>query len=189
MVAVAYDYAEIPVRPDGFTISDLDELRPDGRRYELLDGTLIVSPSPRWEHQWAVRAVYEAIRKLCPPNLEAFPVPLEVSQGEHTYFEPDLVVVRNYDLVEGVRFRCVPVLVVEVVSPSSRGIDNVLKRHAYARIGVPHYWIVDIDEPAVVALRLVDGGYAELARAEGDEVLAVGEPFPVELVPDEVRRR
>lgn len=188
MVTVAYDYSEIPVRPDGFTISDLDGLRPDGRRYELLDGTLIVTPSPSWEHQWAVTAVYDTLKTTCPPHLKIFPVPLEVSQGDRTYFEPDLIVVRMDDLVEDVRFRELPVLVIEVVSPSSRSIDNVLKRYAYARIGVPHYWVFDTKEPAVEVLRLATEGYETVSRTVSGETLVVSEPFEVTLRLEELRR-
>jgi Uma2 family endonuclease len=108
--------------------------------------------------------------------------------GEGTYFEPDLIVVRGADLVDDVRFRAVPVLVAEVLSPSTRSYDQVLKRHAYARIGVPHYWIVDLDEPSVAALTLVDGGYVETARAVGDDSLTVTEPFAVGVVPSSLRR-
>ncbi len=188
MAGMALAYEDIPIRDGGFTIADLEELPPDGRRYELLDGVLLVSPSPRWEHQWGIRELYNRLAPHIPPHLQGFPVPLDVSQGERTYFEPDLVVVRGADLVEGVRFRALPVLVAEVLSPSTRSFDQVLKRHAYARIGVPHYWIVDLDEPSIAALTLVDGGYAETARAAGDETFTVTEPFPISVIPTSLRR-
>jgi Uma2 family endonuclease len=188
MVAMALAYEDIPIRDGGFTIADLEELPPDGRRYELLDGVLLVTPSPRWEHQWGIEVLADALRAAVPSTLVAFGLPLEVSQGERTYFEPDLVVVRDTDLVEGVRFRAVPVLVGEVLSPSTRSFDQVLKRHAYARIGVPHYWIIDLDEPSIVVLTLIDGGYVETARAVGDETLMVTEPFGVSVIPSSLRR-
>jgi Uma2 family endonuclease len=189
MVTMAVAYEEIPVRPGGFTIADLDDLPADGRRYELLDGVLLVSPPPRWEHQWGVTELHRVLHSCCPADLHAFPVPLEVSQGDDTYFEPDVIVVRDSDLVDGVRFRALPVLVAEMLSPSSRSIDQVLKRHAYARIGVPHYWIVDYHVPAITALTLVDGGYVETASATGDAVFTADEPFPVRLRPSDLRRR
>ncbi len=52
-MSVMAAYEEIPVRPGGFTVEDLDAMPDDGRRYELIDGTLLVSPAPRWEHQHA----------------------------------------------------------------------------------------------------------------------------------------
>jgi hypothetical protein len=80
MVTMAVAYEEIPVRPGGFTIADLEEMPADGRRYELLDGVLLVSPPPRWEHQWGMTELHRVLDACCPADLHAFPVPLEVSR-------------------------------------------------------------------------------------------------------------
>jgi Uma2 family endonuclease len=88
-----------------------------------------------------------------------------------------------------------PLLVVEVLSPSTRLYDLNTKRFAYEKMGVPSYWILDPTEPgALVAFELDDAGrYREVAHVEGDEEFAATRPFPVTVVParllDGLRRR
>ncbi len=64
MASMAYD--TIPVRDGGFTVEDLDEMPEDGRRYELVDGVLIVSPSPFPRHQVAGLTLYRLLVEACP---------------------------------------------------------------------------------------------------------------------------
>jgi Uma2 family endonuclease len=72
---------------------------------------------------------------------------------------------------------------VEILSPSTRRKDLVLKRSKYQDVGVEHYWIVDPAEPSILALSLVNGHYAEVGRAVGDEEFRAELPFPVVIVP------
>ena len=102
--------------------------------------------------------------------------------------QPDLSVVRDCDLVPGRPFLSVPVLAVEILSPSTARVDRLLKRSVYAALGVPSYWIVDCDEPSVTVLRLVGDGYVEQATVRGDETLTVAEPFPLTLRPSQLVR-
>ena len=60
-------------------------------------------------------------------------------------------------------------LVVEVVSPSSRRYDRVTKLGWYARLGVPEYWIVDLEARTLERLVLHDGTYVIAASLEGEE--------------------
>jgi len=64
-----------------------------------------------------------------------------------------------------------PELVVEVVSPSSRRYDRVVKLRWYAQLGVPEYWIVDPEARTVERLKLEHGAYVIAQNAAGDEVL------------------
>jgi Uma2 family endonuclease len=90
--------------------------------------------------------------------------------------------------VPGESYLSVPVLAVEILSPSSVGVDRLLKRHVYATLGVPSYWIVDLDEPAVTVLTLVSGSYVDQATVVGDDQLTVAEPFPVTFQPSQLVR-
>lgn len=72
---------------------------------------------------------------------------------------------------------------VEVLSPSTRRIDRTAKRLAYEEAGVPAYWLVDPDVPAVTVLELVDGRYEEVAVVAGEESYTASTPFPVEITP------
>lgn len=68
-------------------------------------------------------------------------------------------------------------VVVEIVSPSSRRIDHVLKRNEYARAGIPHYWIIDITEPVSMLVCHEAGpfGYRDSGEATGK--YGISEPF------------
>jgi Uma2 family endonuclease len=72
---------------------------------------------------------------------------------------------------------------VEVLSPSTRRFDLLLKRDRLQTAGVPSYWLVDPDGPSVTVLELQEGAYVQVARADGDEVCEVVRPFPLRMVP------
>jgi Uma2 family endonuclease len=164
------------------TYDDLQNLPEDGHRYELLDGALLVTPSPNHAHQRCVLSLAVVLRDAAPPDLEVIIAPFDWLIGPRTSFEPDILVARRADIGER-NLPLPPVLAVEVVSPSTRRIDLVLKRDAYAAAGMPSYWIVDPDVPGLTALRLEGGAYVEEASVSGDEALIASSPFPVTVVP------
>lgn len=164
-----------------YTIADLDDLPEDGRRYELADGRLLVSPMARRRHQWVSDRLGDVLKAVCPAHLVVFPLPINVDDPDATHFEPDLTVVRKeFALVEN---GDIPLLAVEIRSPSTAGRDAVLKRREYARLGIASYWLLDVDVPSLRVLELVDGDYVERAYAEGEQSLGVARPFPVTVVP------
>jgi Uma2 family endonuclease len=73
------------------------------------------------------------------------------------------------------------VVAVEFLSPSSRRLDRQTKRDEYADAGIPHYWIVDLDEPgSLVACHLAgEFGYVDRGAATG--IFHTTEPFPLEV--------
>ncbi|CAM3372035.1 Uma2 family endonuclease [Occultella aeris] len=79
-------------------------------------------------------------------------------------------------------------LAVEVLSPSIRRKDLVLKRSKYEDCGVQSYWIIDPRAPSLVALDLVDGGYVTSADVAGDERAVLHRPFVVDVVPADLVR-
>ena len=164
-----------------YTLADLDDFPEDGRRYELADGRLLVSPMARKLHQLGSQELGRALRDACPPHLYVFGLPINVDDPDSTHFEPDVTVVRR-DLAK-IENADLPLLAVEVRSPSTASRDAVLKRREYARLGMPSYWMFDVDAPSLVVLELVDGDYVETARATGDQSLTVTRPFPVTLNP------
>ncbi len=164
-----------------YTLADLDAFPEDGRRYELADGWLVVSPMARRLHQIGCKALGAALERSCPDHLYVFPLPINVDDPDATHFEPDLTVVRR--ALAKVENGDLPLLAVEVRSPSTASSDAVRKRHEYARLGVPSYWLLDVDVPSLVVLELQDGEYVERARAVGEQSLTVVRPFPVTLCP------
>ncbi|MFC7622600.1 Uma2 family endonuclease [Microlunatus sp. GCM10028923] len=167
------------------TRADLADAPDDGHRYELIDGTLIVSPAPRLPHQRAVRRLLIELDAACTDGLEVLTAPFDVVLAEDTVVQPDVLVARTSDLTE-TDLPVAPVLIVEVLSPSTRRFDLVLKRSRFESAGVEHYWVVDPDEPSITAWTLVDGTYRDSLRAIGDEEFDAGRPFPVRITPSEL---
>jgi Uma2 family endonuclease len=155
----------------------------DGHRYELLDGTLLVSPAPVPIHQTIVLRVARALEDAQPTDLQTFVAPLDVVLADDTVLQPDVLVARRADLTDR-NLSAAPVLAVEVISPSTQRIDRFLKHSRYAAAGVEHYWIIDPDEPSLVAYVLgPHGTYDELARAHGGDIYTAIAPFEVQLTP------
>jgi Uma2 family endonuclease len=171
------------------TVADLELLPDDGHRYELIDGTLIVSPAPAWEHQEVQAALLGWLRQHCPSGLRALAAPFEVQLAMDTAVQPDLFVARFADMRRK-NLPVSPLLAVEVRSPSTVLIDRNLKRATYERFGIPSYWLVhpDSEEPSVTVLELVSGCYVERATVVGKQPYAVERPFPVTIVPADLVR-
>ncbi len=164
-----------------YTLADLGDFPEDGHKYELADGWLLVSPMARRRHQIGAWELGNALAAVCPPHLYAFGVPINVDDPDATHFEPDVTVVRReFALIEN---GDLPLLVVEIRSPSTAGRDAVLKRREYARLGIPSYWLLDVDVPSLRVLELQDNEYVEIAYAEGEAAVSVELPFPVSIVP------
>lgn len=170
-----------------FTADDLDALPDDGNRYELLDGELLVTPSPTVRHQNVAGELFLALRLALPPGLRVLMAPMDVRFGPKRQLQPDLLVLRDEGL-EAVRVESVPLLVVEILSPGTRSRDLVQKRRAYEEEGVVSYWIVDPKAPSLIVLELADGAYQEVARVAGDQPWTASLPYVVTVVPRDLLR-
>jgi len=162
---------------------DLDRMPDDGRRYELYDGVLVVSPRPGNPHQEVAAELLGLLRSRCPAGLRAIPEPA-VRIAPDTEFAPDLAVISREQVSEP---KCTepPLLVVEIRSPSTAVIDLNRKKAAYERFGVGSYWVVvpETAEPELIVFELANGRYQEAAHVRGEERFAADRPFPVEVVP------
>ena len=171
------------LRHDGdWTVEDLRALPDDGLQYELADGVLLVSPSPRPAHQRALVRLLVVLVDACPPELEVFPAPLDFQPTRRRSLQPDLLVVRKEDVGE-LAIERPPLLVVEILSPSTRAKDLLVKRALYADSGVAAMWVVDLDEPSITGWVLRDGTWSDERRASGDEEFRARLPFPVQVRP------
>ena len=164
-----------------FTVAELDRMPDDGRRYELLDGVLIVSARPTTIHQFVAMRLLRMLADACPEDLCVIPEPA-VELSPQTEFDPDLVVVRM-DQIGGAKLTEPPLLVIEIRSPSTALIDLNRKKAAYERFGVGSYWIVNPEppQPELTVYELRDGRYALMATASGP--LVVNRPFTVSIDP------
>jgi len=169
-------------RSRALTRDDLETMPDDGHRYELIDGTLIVTPAPSRGHQRIVVELLVALHRACPDDLEVFVAPFDVAVAPDTVMQPDLLVARKSDSTPR-DLPVAPLLAVEVLSPSTRRIDLTLKRSRYEAAGCASYWVVDPDEPSLTAWQLEDGRYVEVAHVEGTEEYAANAPYDVAISP------
>jgi Uma2 family endonuclease len=165
------------------TYDDVQRLPDDGNRYELLDGYLLVTPSPIPGHQRCVARLLFTLMEAAPAGIDVLPAPTDWYVDERNVFEPDIVVSRRTDVGER-RIEVAPLLVVEIHSPGTRVRDLTLKRAAYERGGADAYWLVDLDGPRLTVLeRGPDGRFAEVAAVEASDPFHAERPFPVTVVP------
>lgn len=168
------------------TRADLELMPDDGHRYELIDGTLIVTPSPSFAHQ---RAVMSLVRLLIQPpaHLELLAAPFDIPLAEDTVLQPDVVVVtRTADVYNPADPELL--LAIEVLSPSTRLIDLNLKKARLEQAGTPSYWVVDPVEPMLIAWGLREGTFVEVARVSGEESWTASVPFDVTICPADLVR-
>ena len=164
------------------TRDDLDAMPEDGHRYELIDGILVVTPSPSYRHQSAAGQLYLLLTTACSNDLKVLFAPFDVVLADDTVVEPDLLVARRDDFTER-DLPGPPLLAVEVLSPSTRRFDLLLKRSRYEAAGCHSYWVVDPDVPTFTAWELRDGAYGLVGEVSGEQPLTLTAPFPVTVVP------
>ncbi|HRD63695.1 MAG TPA: Uma2 family endonuclease [Nocardioides sp.] len=155
-------------------------------RYELLDGAIIVSPSPGLAHQQAVLELAVLLREAAPSGLMVAVSPLDTYLPTGDVLEPDVLVFDPAIIVDDKLQGGVPLLAVEVLSPSSRRRDVGDKLTAYRDAGVPSYWVVDPIDPRLRAWSLVDGAYVEIADVSGDEEWTAAAPYAVTFRPSDL---
>ena len=153
-------------------------------KYEVIDGTVVVSPAPTARHEDNTAAVLTALRSACPPELivlGSYGWRYDPSQP-YSYLDPDTVVVSRDGLDLDANWHDnVPLLALETRSPSTRRLDEGVKRDLYAEGGVASYWLLDPRTPRLRILELRDGEYVETAVLDGPGELTVERPFPVTL--------
>ena len=142
------------------TIDELLALPEDGRRHELLAGSHVVTPSPRPDHQRVVFAIARLLEDEIAgrEDLEVFGASGDIILRPDTVVEPDVFLLRSGP---GRRFSSwrdapVPLLAVEVLSPSTVARDRGIKRRLYLEAGVEEYWIVDVDARMIERWRAGD---------------------------------
>jgi Uma2 family endonuclease len=139
----------------GMTVAELHAMEgtDDGRRWELIDGELFVSPAPNFGHQGVLRNMFLVLVRALGER-RVFFAPLDIQVGPQTVVQPDVVVFTAEDEAtmqpdEHVRDGLIPQIAVEVSSPSTRRLDIIHKRRLYEDSGVAEYWFVDREAEVV----------------------------------------
>jgi Uma2 family endonuclease len=169
-----------------WTVARVLDLPDDGKRYEVVDGELLVTPAPSLTHQRAIRALYDTIGPFVEAHRlgEVLLSPADIEFDQRTLVQPDLFVA---PLIEGRRPRSWReiqglVLAVEVLSPSTARADRQVKRRRYQRQAVPEYWIVDLDARLVERWRPADERPEILAERLEWQPSANVPPLSIDLV-------
>ena len=172
--------------PTTWTAEMVRALPDDGNRYEVIDGTLLVTPAPSYPHQRAVRELL----KVLDPYLtehgigEVMLSPADIELDPKGLVQPDVFV---QGLVDGHLSRAwnsgAPLmLVAEILSPSTARYDRITKRLRFQRAGIPEYWIVDIDGRIVERWRPGDERPEMLAESLSWQPEPAAEPLVIDLV-------
>jgi len=157
------------------TYEDLLKLPDDDKRHELIDGVHYVMSSPVVRHQRVVRRLGLSIGNYVDATGcgEMFFVAVDVVLSPYDVVVPDLVFVstERIHLLQERNIPGPPDLAAEVLSPSTRHKDRVLKRRRFERERVREYWILDAEKNTIQVYRLGRSGYGEgveLSAAAGD---------------------
>jgi Uma2 family endonuclease len=175
------------------TIDDLDAIPYDGKRYELIDGVLHVSPTPTHLHQALSGYLFSWLADNAPDDMTASQA-IDMRVSHFKSFIPDVLVGKTAALKSGRAVHPADVLLaVEIVSPGSRSMDRVRKPRLYAQAGIGCFWRIEQEPELTVHTYVLDlstGTY--LPTGPFTEVVEVERPWPiklpVELIDPERRR-
>ncbi len=153
-------------------------------RYELQEGSLVVTPNPGEAHAAAILELGVQLSPQLPAELGILPgLDVHLDALPATVRVPDLAIVtpeacdRKGHLVPAADI----VVAIEILSPATTRTDTVVKSREYADAGIPYLWLIDPAEPPTTAtvLHLATGRYEQFRRAVG--VFMVEEPCPLWL--------
>lgn len=145
-----------------WTAEDVGQLPDDRNRYECIDGALLVTPAPSFDHAYLVEGfgrALDAYAKALRPGMRLYQAPVDVEIRPGSLVRPDLCVARpkaGVGIIRGPADLEGLVLAIEVLSPSTARIDRGRKREFYQRAGVEEYWIVDPQSRLVERWRPAD---------------------------------
>ncbi len=149
---------------------------PDDERYELIDGELLMVPSPNVPHQGVVIDLGTLFNIFVRGNDlgRVYVAPIDVVLSDTNVVQPDLVFVsrERLGIITHANIRGAPDLVVEVRSPSTAQRDLTIKRRLYAEHGVKEYWMVDPEARTVMVLLLRNGAFEEVGIYRKGQVLS-----------------
>ena len=172
-----------------FTVKDYMST-PDGKRYQLLDGELIVAPSPTSKHQSISGRLYLTMTQFVTQSQlgRVWYAPLDVILSDHDVAQPDLLFISSEreNIVTEANVQGAPDLVVEILSPATAQHDREYKRTLYSRHGVREYWLVDPEDDTVEVWTESETGLVLTATYQRGDTLASplleGLNIPLEVI-------
>lgn len=157
------------------TYDDFCLLPEDGKRREIIEGELFVTPSPQTPHQRAVMRLGVHLWQFVDSHKlgEVFAAPFDVVFSEFDVVEPDLLYVSKAraNVLTNKNVQGAPDLVVEVLSESTARVDRSIKLKLYGRFGVQEYWIIDPEDPSAEIYRRGEEGLGLAAKLSATDAL------------------
>ena len=158
-----------------FNYSDYLLLADNEKRYEILEGELLMSPSPNAMHQIVLLNLATILKLFVEKNDlgKIFIAPLDVVLSKFDVVQPDITFIskQRYHIVKSTHLEGAPDLVVEIISPGSAKRDRIIKRKIYALHGVKEYWLVHPEKEQVQVLRREKGDFQRMADLNREDVL------------------
>jgi Uma2 family endonuclease len=165
-----------------WTYEDLLLVPEDGLRHEIIDGEHYVNASPVTRHQLILYRLVLAIGKYLEdhPLGQLFFAPLDIVLSPNDVVEPDLMFISNErrGIVTVNNIQGAPELLIEILSQSNKGYDEVTKHSLYERTGVGEYWSVDPSADAVRVFRRNAAGRYESAAELSESDTLTSPLFP-----------
>jgi Uma2 family endonuclease len=155
------------------------------QRVELIDGTLMMSPAPTRVHQRISFRLATILDQAVPEGFEVQRA-INIRLDRDRILIPDLVVLTQVGGDELVAAAAEVAVFIEIVSPSTKRVDRLLKPGLAAEVGIPHFWLVEPEGPVVTAYELDGSDYQQSVTATGDQHISLTEPFPVDFSPSEL---
>jgi Uma2 family endonuclease len=157
------------------TYEDFCLLPSNGRRYEVIEGDLFVTPAPRLLHQTIVIRLGSALLNFVEKNAmgKVFTAPVDIVLSEFDIVEPDIVYISKSraSILTEKNLQGAPDLAVEVLSEASEKTDRTIKLKLYGKCGVQEYWIIDPDGPSAEIYRCGKEGLSLVAKlSAGDDL-------------------
>ncbi|HEB11892.1 MAG TPA: Uma2 family endonuclease [Spirochaetales bacterium] len=135
----------------------------DDKRYELIEGELIMTPSPVTYHQWVSKNIEYELEKFVREKKtgRVFDAPYDVCLDNENVLQPDILYIsgERFNIIGEKNVQGAPDLVVEILSESTAYNDLIKKKKLYAKYGVKEYWIVDPGEKSIEVYSLVGKEY------------------------------
>ncbi len=139
---------------------------PDDKRYELIEGELIMTPSPVPMHQRIVGKLFFAIKSFLIKNNfgEVFIAPLDVYFDDENVVQPDIIFISNdrKEIIKDKNIQGAPDLVIEILSEATAYRDLIIKKKVYEKYGVKECWIVAPEHKVVEIYFLKNGQFSTL---------------------------
>lgn len=160
------------------TYEDYLSLPDDRNRYEILEGELVVTPSPTFAHQEVsqniVHILYSHIKKNSLGKIVT--APMDVIFDETTIVQPDIIFIsqEKCHCVTKKGIECAPDLLIEILSSSSKRYDRLSKMQIYGKHGVLYYWIIDPDSLTLEEYRIENDRYLPARTYQGNSTFTPG---------------